>query len=502
MKNAVIYARYSSDKQNEMSIEGQIAECRKYAKENDLAIIQEYTDRALTATTDRRPGFLKMIDDSYDKNFEIILVYQMDRFTRDRIDSGFYKKKLRDNGVKVVSAKEYISDDSSGIITEGMLEIFGEYFSAQLSEKVNRGMRQNAELCKSNGSYTPFGYRVDDDKHYQLDEVNAPIVKEIFQRVADGDTIKNICEDLNNRGIKTPAGKPFSRSSFQKMLRSEKYKGVYVYADIRIPDGMPRIISDELFDTVQVILDKRTHDRRPAEEDFILTGKLYCGYCGTQLMGTSGTSHTGKKYKYYTCANSINRGGDCEKKNIRKEAIEKEILERCRETLTDDVIEAMVAFVEKQNAEDQNSPEYIRLTKEIQDAEGKIEKLLDQVEAGVSSSRIAERLAAREAEVERLKRNLVAEMKKQKRIDPALTRKFLQSMRDKMHEENIRYKKLFIQLFVDKINLYSDHYEIMLTTANSTGGVSKLTEKLVLHELNAPSSQLKNDGTPSESDRP
>ena len=119
IKNAVIYARYSSDRQNEMSIEGQIEECRRYAMEHDFVIVQEYIDRAQTATTDKRPNFLRMIDDSEDSGFEIILVYQLDRFSRNKDDSGYYKKILAEHGVKVVSAKEIISEDSSGIITEG-----------------------------------------------------------------------------------------------------------------------------------------------------------------------------------------------------------------------------------------------------------------------------------------------------------------------------------------------------------------------------------------------
>ena len=101
MKNAVIYARYSSDKQNEMSIEGQIDGCRRYAEENDMIVLQEYVDRAQSATSDKRPNFLRMIDDSGDESFEIILVYQFDRFARNKNDSGYYKKILADNGVRV-----------------------------------------------------------------------------------------------------------------------------------------------------------------------------------------------------------------------------------------------------------------------------------------------------------------------------------------------------------------------------------------------------------------
>ena len=184
MKNAVIYARYSSDRQNEMSITGQIAECRKFAEENDLIILQEYIDRALTATSDRRPSFLKMIEDSKDGYFDTILVYQLDRFARNKNDSGYYKKILADNGVKVVSAKEQISSDSSGVITEGLIEVFAEYFSRQLSEKVTRGMYLRADQCKYNGGTKTFGYAIDPEGYYVLDEISSPIVKEIFERIA------------------------------------------------------------------------------------------------------------------------------------------------------------------------------------------------------------------------------------------------------------------------------------------------------------------------------
>ena len=102
MKNAVIYARYSSDRQNETSIEVQIEECRRYAIEHDLLVVQEYIDRAQTATTDRRPNFLRMIDDSENGTFEIILVYQFDRFSRNKDDSGYYKKILAKHGVREI----------------------------------------------------------------------------------------------------------------------------------------------------------------------------------------------------------------------------------------------------------------------------------------------------------------------------------------------------------------------------------------------------------------
>lgn len=95
MKKAVIYARFSSHSQTEQSIEGQLRECYDFAKRSDITIVGEYIDRALTGTSDKRPQFLKMIEDSKKKNFEYVLVYQLDRFARNRYDSANYKAKLR-----------------------------------------------------------------------------------------------------------------------------------------------------------------------------------------------------------------------------------------------------------------------------------------------------------------------------------------------------------------------------------------------------------------------
>ena len=143
MKKIVIYARYSSDRQTEQSIEGQLRVCHEYAERNDYVVVHEYIDRALSGTTDRRPAFLQMIEDSKKKEFEYVLVYQLDRFARNRYDSANYKMKLKKNGVRVLSARENISDDASGILMESVLEGMAEYYSAELSQKVKRGVRES-----------------------------------------------------------------------------------------------------------------------------------------------------------------------------------------------------------------------------------------------------------------------------------------------------------------------------------------------------------------------
>ena len=142
MKIAVIYARYSSDNQTEQSIEGQLRVCEQYAQNNNIAILNTYIDRAMTGTNDNRPAFQQMIKDSANKEFDYILVYKIDRFSRNKYEIAKNKKILKDNGVKLLSAMENIPDTPEGIILESLLEGMAEYYSAELSQKVKRGMNE------------------------------------------------------------------------------------------------------------------------------------------------------------------------------------------------------------------------------------------------------------------------------------------------------------------------------------------------------------------------
>ena len=178
--NAVIYARYSTESQREESIEGQIRECTEYAVRNGITLLGSYIDRALSARTADRPDFQRMIADSEKGLFDAVLVWKLDRFSRDRYDSAHYKHILKKNGVRVISAKENISDGPEGIILESMLEGYAEYYSAELSQKIQRGQHENAMKCKNNGGTIPFGYYVDKTTGgLTIDTVQAPVVWEI-----------------------------------------------------------------------------------------------------------------------------------------------------------------------------------------------------------------------------------------------------------------------------------------------------------------------------------
>ena len=247
---AVIYARFSSDKQNEASIEGQLRECLEYAKYNGIDVIGEYIDRAVSAKTDNRPDFQRMIKDSYKNAFDTVLVWKLDRFARNRYDSAYYKNILKKNGVRVVSAKESISQGADGILLESILEGYAEYYSAELSEKVRRGMTENALKAKSNGVRAPFGYYVDENDQYQIDPNQEAIVKEVFTRFAEGEKLTYMMKELELRGVEN-RGYAMNYNALYRMLTNRKYIGEYKFGDIVIPKGMPAIIEEELFEKVQ-----------------------------------------------------------------------------------------------------------------------------------------------------------------------------------------------------------------------------------------------------------
>ena len=281
---AVIYARYSSDNQREESIEGQLRECMEYAERHGMTIVDTYIDRALSAKTDNRPRFQAMIKDSSKQLFEVVLVWKLDRFARNRFDSAVYKNKLKKNGVRVVSAREAIAEGADGILLEAVLEGYAEYFSVDLAEKVSRGMKENALKCKNNGSVIPLGYYVDDDQHLQVDEKKAPYVREIFGRYANGETIKDIVYDMNIRGITLTVSlkrandgrksyeKPLNYNMIHRMLRNRKYIGEYKFSDVVVPGGVPAIVDLDTFNRAQERMktNKSTPEKQKERAEFIL----------------------------------------------------------------------------------------------------------------------------------------------------------------------------------------------------------------------------------------
>ena len=402
-QDAVIYARYSSHAQRDVSIEQQIRACEKFADRHGLRIVHTYEDRALTGTSDKRPGFQRMVKDAKISDWKYVVVYTLDRFARDRYDSAVYKRQLKNAGVKVLSAMENISDDPTGVLMESLLEGLAEYYSKELSRKVQRGMDDNARKCMVNGAL-PLGYVRGEDGRYAIKEPEAEIVREIFNRVRDREPFADIIRDLNARGVLTKKGKEWNKSSFNRLLSNERYTGLYHYRDIVIPGGIPAIIPQALFDEVQTIcyLKKNpredptgnTPQRRRREGGlYLLTGKLFCGHCKEPMIGISGTSHTDTPHYYYTCKGRRADHNSCSKRNVRRDTIERFVATALRDTmLTDESILALTDAVMDYQAQCVTDLGIESLQSQLSDVQRSISNLMAAIEAGIFSSTTQARL--------------------------------------------------------------------------------------------------------------
>ena len=493
---AVIYARYSSDNQREESIEGQIRECTAYAEKNDITIVKHYIDRAISAKTDNRPQFQQMIKDSDKKLFDIVLVWKLDRFARNRYDSARYKTQLKKNGVKLMSATEIISEGPEGIILESVLEGYAEYYSADLAEKVVRGQTENILKGRCNGGRGTFGYTLDSERKFHIDPLASPFVLESFTKYRDGLTMKEIRDWLNENGIKNPVGGEFTYNSVEHMLKNRRYIGELKFRDVVVPDAIPPIVPLELFDDVQekIAKNKKAPARRKAEDDYLLTTKLHCGCCGALMFGESGTSRTGEVHRYYKCATAKKKKG-CNKKTVQKEWLENLVVQETMKLIQDDaVIERIVQLVmDFQNQENTAIP---LLEKQLREVDRKLDNLMKAIEEGLFTRTTKERLDALEAQKDELTAKIADEKLRKPSFNADFIRFWLMKFR-KFDVSQQKQRKALIEIFVNAIFLYDDR---MLITFNYKDGSQtvRFEDTLAADELAGNSSDLSSSARPQE----
>ena len=485
---AVIYARYSSSAQREESIEGQVKEVTAFAERNGYTIIGTYADRAISGTTDNRPEFQKMINDSKRKLFDVVIVWKLDRFARNRYDSAKYKTQLKKNGVRVISATERISEGSEGILLESVLEGMAEYFSEDLKEKVIRGLKVNAEKCVWNGGVLPIGYIVDEQRHLQLNSETAPHVLEAFTMYDEGHTAAEIIAYFKDKGITNNKGKPVTYNIIQRMLQNRRYIGEYSFQDIVIPDGIPAIVPRDLFDRVQerIAKNRKAPARAKADEAYLLSTKLFCGHCGTAMNGESGKSQNGTVHRYYKCHAVKKKLNDCKKKSVKKDWIEDMVVNETRAMLMDDdAIEAIVStMMRMQDEESSDLPIY---EKQLRETEEAIDNIVKAIMNGLASKTLQAKLTELEAEQEELKK-LIAQEKLEK---PKISEKFLTYWLHRfrlldMNKE--KHRQMLIDAFVNAVFVYDDK---LLLTFNFKDGTRTITFKEVQAVTNNNSSDIK-----------
>ncbi len=412
-----------------------------------------------------------MIKDSGKKLFDMVIVWKLDRFARNRYDSARYKSLLKKNGVKVVSATEVISEGAEGIILESVLEGYAEYYSADLAEKVVRGMTDNALKCKFNGGTIPIGYVIDDEQHFQADPITAPYVLEVFKRYDKGTTMTELRDWLNEQGVKNTRGNPITYNSIQHMLCNRRYIGEFAFRDTVIPNGIPSIVPDDLFERVQKKLEvnKKAPARHKAEDDYLLTTKIFCGYCGAYLCGESGTGRNGV-YHYYKCVSVKKKRTECECKPVRKAWIENLVLDSIMEMLADDrTIDAITSMVLAM--QDQESVALPMYEQQLQEANTGINNLLNAIQQGILTKSTKSRLEELEAARDELENKIALEKLAKPRISEEFVRFFLERFRN-LDLSKLEHRKMLIEVFLNAVYVFNDKIVISCNYKDGTKTVN------------------------------
>lgn len=315
MQKAVIYARFSSNRQTEDSIEAQVRACSAYAANKGYNVIKQYVDEAISGKgekTAKRTQYQRMLKDSEKRLFDVILVHKYDRVARNLAEHVNLEKKLHDNHVQIIATAQDFGDTNEAKIMRSLMWALSEYYIDNLSDEVKKGHKETALKGLHNGGYAPFGYDVVDQK-YVRNEIEAGYVEKMAECALNRKGFTELIKEMAERGIKGKRGKPIKYPQIYEILRNEKYTGVYTYSTemetfrsgrrakpnaIRIEDALPVIIEKSKFEEIQRIMDNRKQTGKKA--NYLCSGLVYCE-CGAKMHGM----RSRKKeyvYYYYTCS--------------------------------------------------------------------------------------------------------------------------------------------------------------------------------------------------------
>ncbi|MBR2030395.1 MAG: recombinase family protein [Clostridia bacterium] len=457
MKTAVIYARYSSDKQTEQSIEGQLRECTEYARRNKIIVVDTYIDRATTGTNDNRAAFQKMMKICEKQAWDYILVYKLDRFSRNKYEMAIHRKTLRDNDIKLVSVKENIPDSPEGIILESLLEGMAEYYSAELSQKVKRGMRESRLKGYYTGGHIPYGY-MKVGRKLEIDPEKATIVNRIFQEYVEGKMLKEIGDNLTKEGI-LHLGKPFTLDALSKLVKNEKYTGVMHLNGEAYENIYPRIIDDELFYLAKQTSDANRYGKHNGVI-YLLKKRMFCGYCGALMTSESGTSENHSVMRYYKCKQR-KLSKPCQKSTIRKEVIEDIVVDTTLKVLQGSFLDKLaddILRVHTKRSQEQATLKLLMV--ERNETNTALDNLISAMEKGIVSKTTQKRLEELENKLEAIDSKIIVEESKTKiRLTKGDILKFIKKALKKDPYAMIRLLVNKIILYDDKIEIYYNYIE-------------------------------------------
>ena len=493
MKRVVAYARYSSDSQTEQSIEGQLRAIHEYAQRNDCIIVDEYVDRAMSGTNDRRPAFQKMLADAKKGLFEAILVYRLDRFSRSKYENAIHKKTLKDHNVKLVSVMENIPDTIEGQMMESMLEAMAQYYSEELALKVQRGLKESYMKGQYTGGPVLYGYVVENKKNV-ICEQEAMVVRDVFEMYAKGYTAEAIRKVLRDRNVRDKRGNFFTQKALYKMLLNTKYNGRVTHRGVKYTNIYPKIIDDVLWSQVDDIHQSNKHGPSKKKDiyDYILSGKLVCGNCNELMVGISGTSSTGTIYYYYACYSRKRKLHDCTTKTISKQLLEDLVVDTTWSMLQDQgAVEMLVDKIQKLHEQQSRDNLCLKsLEARRNEALKASRNIIKAIEQGIITEQTKVRLAELEREISQLDHDI--EKEKLKNYSNISKEQIIAFLSQSIHgdKQKIDTRKALVKTFVKQVIYYPDKIVIVynFTDKQSRALLTKDQLKTIEGDVLSPSS--------------
>lgn len=463
-KNAVIYARYSSHSQRDVSIEQQVQKCREYAEREGLTVVGIYSDAAMSGKTDKRPQFQRMMKDSTKGGFSYVIAWKSNRMGRNMLEAMINDVRLMEEGVRCRYVEEDFGDTASGRFALRNMMNVNQFYSENMAEDIRRGLMDNASKCMVNVR-PPLGYKKGEDGRFVIDNKTSPIVQEIFNRLLSGWSYADIAADLNRRGIKTAYGREWNKGSFHAMVKNEMYIGVYKYSSVRIEGGVPALLDKEVFEEVQYRLrtKKNPIGRSQNYSEYLLTGKLFCGYCKEPMVGASGTGRHGELHYYYVCQGRRKKKNGCKKKNVTREKIERQVIQAIRlYVLQDDVIDNLIAAYERFMDSARNNAELHAMEEELAQNQKAKANLMKAIEMGIITETTKSRLIELEDDIRSLERLIRIQKEISRNLSPEQVRFFIERFKDG-DPDDPQWQRDLIRTFVQEIYLYDDYMKILFS---------------------------------------
>lgn len=462
--NAVIYARYSSHAQRDVSIEQQVQKCTEYALREGLTVTEIYSDAAMSGKTDNRPAFQRMMADSKKHRFQYVIAWKSNRMGRNMLEAMINNAALLQEDVHCLYVEEDFGDTASGRFALRTMMNVNQFYSENMAEDIRRGLMDNASKAMVN-TRPPFGYAAGPDRKFVIREDQAAVVREIFNRLLEGWSYADLAADLNRRGIKTAYGREWNKGSFHAMVQNEMYIGVYKYSSVRIEGGVPALLDKKTFEEVQYRLRTKSNPigRSQNYSEYLLTGKLFCGYCKEPMVGLSGTGRHGELHYYYVCQGRRKKKNGCEKKNVQREAIEQRVIQSIRDyVLQDDVIDTIIESYSRFYESARKDAALVAQREQLQQNKKATENILKAIEMGIFTDTTKERLLSLEAERKDLEEAIRIAEEALVRVTPDQVRFFIERFKS-MDADDRDVQRQFIKTFIQEIYLYDDYMKILFS---------------------------------------